>query len=307
MSSTAAKYNVGLDVTGKLAVVVGGTQGIGAAVAKRLARAGASVTIVGRNEKLASEVIKDLETIGGNGKVFDFIKADLSTMSAVKELAKTLEDKFKGQGIDFLIQTQGFPPNGEIVLTSEGHEIQFATQVLSRVGLQSLLAKSGTLKGTIVNVCANASKAPPDLEDVEMISLKDQKLRSYQVIARFITRNGPCMDGFTAAFNRQYPTLRSFHIFPGAVTSNILANAGFSLPIRLLWSIISPIISRTIGNSPESYAEIPVFCATNPKSRELGLEFSDPQMKPTKAAWLDDPQKTKAVWDKLTELGGFDL
>ena len=52
------------DLTGRVAVVMGGTSGIGRAIALGLARAGADVVATGRREALVSEVAGEIEQCG---------------------------------------------------------------------------------------------------------------------------------------------------------------------------------------------------------------------------------------------------
>lgn len=54
-----------LDLTGRVAVVVGGTSGIGRALAIGLAEAGAQVAATGRRESLVDEVAGEIERAGG--------------------------------------------------------------------------------------------------------------------------------------------------------------------------------------------------------------------------------------------------
>jgi NAD(P)-dependent dehydrogenase (short-subunit alcohol dehydrogenase family) len=79
-------------------------------VSKRFAKAGASVYIVGRNETLGNQVVEELKALGGTGKTFEFIKADLSSPKSVKEVAATLQKKAGPNGINYLVQTQGTSP-----------------------------------------------------------------------------------------------------------------------------------------------------------------------------------------------------
>ena len=53
-----------LDLTGRVAVVVGGTSGLGRALAIGLARAGADVVATGRREELVREACAEIEGLG---------------------------------------------------------------------------------------------------------------------------------------------------------------------------------------------------------------------------------------------------
>lgn len=54
----------GLDLTGRVAVVIGATSGIGRAIARGLAKAGADVVATGRRRELVDDVAGEIETIG---------------------------------------------------------------------------------------------------------------------------------------------------------------------------------------------------------------------------------------------------
>ena len=63
------------DLTGKVAVVTGSSKGIGKGIALRLADAGASVVVVGRNMEDANQTVEEIKGSGGKSKA---IKADVS-------------------------------------------------------------------------------------------------------------------------------------------------------------------------------------------------------------------------------------
>jgi len=76
---------------GKAALVTGGSRGIGAAIAKRLASDGAAValTYAGSKQK-AQEVVGDIESAGGRGLAIRADSADASAIvNAVDETART--------------------------------------------------------------------------------------------------------------------------------------------------------------------------------------------------------------------------
>ena len=103
-------------------------------------------------------------------------------------------------------------------------------------------------------------------------------------------------------FAHSFPHLTTHHVFPGFVHTSAAANQGFPFPIPLLASIFGPLLARTpIGNFAEGYAEIPVYLAANKKSRGLGLEFSDQNLKPLGAPqWTqDNPELRKQLWESM--------
>lgn len=65
-----------MELTGKVAVVTGGTRGIGAEIAAELARAGAAVAVVGRSAEGASEAAAELPGEGHAGYGCDVGDAD---------------------------------------------------------------------------------------------------------------------------------------------------------------------------------------------------------------------------------------
>ncbi|HLQ96343.1 MAG TPA: SDR family NAD(P)-dependent oxidoreductase, partial [Pseudogracilibacillus sp.] len=77
------------DLTGKVAVAIGGNSTLGAAMAKGLSEQGAKVAIVGRNLEKAEAVMKEIEEAGGEAKAF---QADVSELDTVKNAAKEIED-----------------------------------------------------------------------------------------------------------------------------------------------------------------------------------------------------------------------
>ena len=67
------------DLTGKVAVVTGGNGGIGFGMARGLARAGASIAVVGRDAAKSAGAIAELEAIGVRAVA---IEADLTESDA---------------------------------------------------------------------------------------------------------------------------------------------------------------------------------------------------------------------------------
>lgn len=86
---------------GRLAVVTGGTRGIGRAIAESLLDAGASVAICGRSQEAVGRAVSELSS---RGKVIGR-KADVGKPEDVSGFFQFVEEKF--QGLDILVNNAG--------------------------------------------------------------------------------------------------------------------------------------------------------------------------------------------------------
>src|SRR2546430_745323 len=83
---------------GKVALVTGGTSGIGKATAIEFARAGAKVVVSGRREKEGAEVVNEIKKLGGEAA---FVRADVAKDPEVQAMVKFTVDKFGKLDIAF--------------------------------------------------------------------------------------------------------------------------------------------------------------------------------------------------------------
>ncbi|TDD86717.1 SDR family NAD(P)-dependent oxidoreductase [Actinomadura rubrisoli] len=109
----SAAYLSGLfSLEGRVAVVTGGSSGIGRAIAEALARSGASVVVVARREPDLAGTVRDLEAHGCRAA---WVSADLASRSGVRRAAEGAAGAF-GEP-DILVNAAGInlrPPMGEL-------------------------------------------------------------------------------------------------------------------------------------------------------------------------------------------------
>ncbi len=139
------------ELSGKTALVTGGTKGAGKAIAERLKNAGAKVIITARNQPESPD--EDLH----------FIPADLSKPEGADKVAAEVVEKF-GK-IDILVNNLGgseTPGGGFAVLTNKDWEETIQTNLLAPVRLdkaflpQMLQSKSGV----IIHIASIQGKLP---------------------------------------------------------------------------------------------------------------------------------------------------
>jgi NAD(P)-dependent dehydrogenase (short-subunit alcohol dehydrogenase family) len=84
--------------SGKVALVTGGTSGIGKTTAIEFARAGAKVVLTGRREKEGAQVVAEIKKLGGDA---GFVRADVARDADVKGMVDFTVDKFGRLDIAF--------------------------------------------------------------------------------------------------------------------------------------------------------------------------------------------------------------
>jgi 3-oxoacyl-[acyl-carrier protein] reductase len=100
-----------LNLTGKIAIVGGGSMGIGYGIARTLAREGARVAITARREPGLRQAAETLRTETG-AEVLG-VQADCRRAEDCRRVAETVARELGG--IDILVNNDGAPPLGDIM------------------------------------------------------------------------------------------------------------------------------------------------------------------------------------------------
>lgn len=145
---------------GKVAVVTGGTQGLGAAIARHFAQQGAAAVIVcGRNQEKGEQIAQRLDN--ENAGSVAFVRADLSRVEDCRRVIATADERY-GR-VDILVNAGGMTDRGTILDTEpELFDSIFATNVRGPFFLMQETIKvmrREKITGSIVNICSMSALA----------------------------------------------------------------------------------------------------------------------------------------------------
>jgi short-subunit dehydrogenase len=139
-----------------IALVTGGTSGIGAEFARQLAARGDDLILVARDEKRLDEMAVELRALGRSVEV---LAADLSDAKGRARVAKRLADT--AEPVDILINNAGFGGLSKLVSPDVGQYDQ-AFDVMMRAVWELTAAVAPGMKarghGAIVNVASTAGQ-----------------------------------------------------------------------------------------------------------------------------------------------------
>lgn len=147
----------------KVALVTGGSRGIGKAIALQLAKSGADVIITyARSKEAAGEVVRLIEAEGKKAKA---IQADAVDFSQAEQVVATIQETFSG--LDILVNNAGITRDTLILRMTEEHwDDVIQTNIksvfnYSRAAIRPMMkARSGSIIniGSVVGISGNAGQ-----------------------------------------------------------------------------------------------------------------------------------------------------
>jgi 3-oxoacyl-[acyl-carrier protein] reductase len=238
----------------KVAVVTGGAKGIGAAIAKHFAAAGAKVVVNYASSKdSADRVVKEITDKGG---VAIAVQADVSDEADVIRLFEETNRAFGS--LDVLVNNavhQGYLPV-ESISAATFHQ-HFNVNVLGPIlTIQASLKAFGDKGGNIINISSGASKTP----------LPGASLYSATKAA---------LDAMTIALSKELgaKNVRINSVLPGATDTEGAANAGVTKgsDYEKMFVAKTPLGRR---GQPEDIAKAVLFLASDDAAWITGEQIS---------------------------------
>jgi glucose 1-dehydrogenase len=106
----------------KVAVIAGGTKGIGLGIALEFVREGAKVVVGGTNPKNGEEAVREIKTAGGDGL---FVKCDVADLADL--------DKFIAQAVDRFGRVDIYVANAGINDANKTHFLEISPEQYDRI------------------------------------------------------------------------------------------------------------------------------------------------------------------------------
>ncbi|MCJ1687087.1 SDR family oxidoreductase [Rathayibacter sp. VKM Ac-2927] len=247
------------DLSGRLAVVTGASDGIGRVIATRLAAAGAELVLPVRSAAKGEAAAEGIRR-AIPGAAVSTHPLDLSSLRSVSALAEGL--LAEGRPIDLLVNNAGVMQPPQRQLTEDGFELQFGTNHLGHfaltLGLLPLLAHARVVHQTSI-AARSGSIAWDDLDGAR----DDDAMRAYVQSKIAVGLFALELDRRSAAAGRG-PTSTLAH--PGISPTNLLAaqpGLGRAQQVRGRGLIV--LLARLgIAGTVESAAQPALLAATAP-------------------------------------------
>lgn len=268
---------------GQVALVTGGSRGIGLETVRGLAARGAEVISASRDETVGS---RNAEAIRSEfGVASHFAPLDLSDLASIPRALESIRAALTGRRLSILIANAGLWPNRH-ALSAQGHEIAFATNVL---GHHCLIRETLPLLDSGARVVVLTGEIYIMASDCSADFGYRSALGGQTAYCRSKLGNL----WYVRELARRHRDIRVHAVHPGVIATELgSSNTG-----------IVGGVKRALMLSPEEGAHTSLFCATQP-DLESGTYYHNVlgrvQLHPKDPG--ADEAKSAALWELLEEL-----
>lgn len=309
-ATTAEEVLGSIDLTGKLAVITGGSTGIGKETARVLAKAGADIYIGARDvEKL--ETARNELAANASGKIYS-ARLDLMEPASANEFADAVLEL--DRPIDLLINNAGVMAT-PFQRNSLGMEMQYATNYVGHAIITSRLAAALVQAGEsrLVSLASLGHQfSPPVLEDLNFDQREYDKFVSYGQ-----SKTGNILLAVKVAKELGGKGVTALAVHPGmieteltrymsteeleAATVKTIENSGQDIPMKTIPQGAATTVWA--ATSPEFKGKGPLYL----EDCRVARIIEQPNMADGVLAYALDEKLANDMWKKTEELLGQEL
>ena len=225
---------------GKVAVVTGGTRGIGLSIVKKFLENGCRVALLGSKEETVNKAINELKNLNRNYEVIGFYP-NLCNLGEMESMFKDVNEKFGS--IDILINNAGVSSSTKL---EDYTEIEY--DKISDLNIKSVFTSSKAClpylkesKGVIINTSS-------------MVSIYGQPSGVMYPASKF------AVNGITKSLSRELAPfgIRVNAVLPGITETDMVKN----LPKEMIEPLIKTIPLGRIG-TPDDISNAFLFLASD--------------------------------------------
>ncbi len=305
----ALEVVAGIDLSGKTAIVTGGSSGLGIETARALASAGARVILPVRSRQAGEDAAADIRASTGNDKV-GVADMDLGDWASVRAFAASF--LAAGQPLHILINNAGIMATPERRIMGDV-ESQFGTNHLGHMLLTCLLAPA-LLKGAPARVVCLSSIG----HRIDKVSFDDPNFRKspynkWQAYGRSKSANAL----FALELNRRLEgrLVNAYSVHPGGIMTNLQRDMAAEEIKAMGWIDEKTGKPRDGFKTPAGGAATAVWCATSPLLAAGGgvycedCNIAEPVPYDSKAMsgvrpWVMDGDAARRLWTLSEDMLG---
>jgi NAD(P)-dependent dehydrogenase (short-subunit alcohol dehydrogenase family) len=288
----AVQKTTDASMRGKVCFISGATSGVGLAAARRFARGGARIVMVGRNPEKAGRVREELRA--QYGVTADVVVADFADLGSVRRAAETLLSEYPR--IDVLVNSAGLYSTGRTV-TRDERETVFCVNHLAPFLLTHLLLERlrRSAPARVIQVNSEGHRfGGLDLDDLDWKRRRYRGLQGYGAskVAQLLTtwEFADRLRGSGVAINAMHP---------GDVKTNIGNNNG---PLYRWWL---HNVTWHFLKDPAISGEALYYLAAAPELAGVSGRFFHLTVDEKPAAHALDRELGRRVWDQSLRLTGI--
>lgn len=279
-------------MSGRRVVVTGGSSGIGLSTARDLARLGATVTILGRDEERCEMAVRTIRDAAPTAKV-DRVVCDFARLSRVPGAAR--EVLARDGRVDVLVANAGLMSQ-ERVITEDGNELTFQVDHLAHFRLQRDLdaALRASAPSRVVVVSSGAHRAAPlglDFDDLT----REARYAPFPVYAEAKLANVMFTYALARRFEGSGVTANAVH--PGG--ANTRFTQGWSTLYSKVWAALGPLHA-----SADEAAETQVWAASEPSLESVSGAYFHKKRPKRSSLSSYDVEAQERLWSLSERLTG---